>query len=48
MPLDSSAKYYWENKKDYKINLLKDIKIFLQRKKKKSENMVVSLKAVWV
>ena len=35
MPLDSSAKYYWDNKKDYKINLLKDIKIFLKKEKEK-------------
>ena len=36
-----SAEYYPKNKKDYKKRLMKDIKIFL--KKKKSENMVMNI-----
>ena len=40
MPKDSSAKYYQKN--CYKKNLVKDIKIFLKKKKRKRNNMVVS------
>ena len=36
-----SAEYYPPKKKDYKKRLMKDIKIFL--KKKKSENMVMNI-----
>ena len=38
-----SAKYYLENKKDYRKKLPKDIKIFLKRKKKKNSNMAVTV-----
>ena len=38
-----SAKYYLENKKDYRKKLPKDIKIFLKRKKKKNNNMAVTV-----
>ena len=38
-----SAKYYKENKRKIKKKLMKDIKIFLKKKKKKSENMVVNV-----
>ena len=37
-----SAKYYQENK-DYKMKLVKDIKIFLKKKKLISNNMVVNV-----
>ena len=39
MPKNLSAKYYQENKKDYKI---KACKIFLNKKKKKNDNMVLN------
>ena len=42
MSKDSSAKYYQDNKKDYKEKLVKNAKIILKRKKKKSNNTVVS------
>ena len=35
-----SAKYYQENTERLQKKLLKDIKIFLKKKKKKSNNMV--------
>ena len=38
-----SAKYYQENKEILQKKLLKDIKIFLRKKKKKSNNMVVNI-----
>ena len=38
-----SAKYYQENKERLQKKLLKDIKIFLKKKKKKSYNMVVNV-----
>ena len=38
-----SAKYYQENKEILQKKLLKDIKIFLRKKKKKSSNMVVNV-----
>ena len=34
---DLSAKYYQDNKKDYKKKLVKDIKVFLKKNKKKKE-----------
>ena len=37
-----SAKYYQENK-DYKMKFVEDIKIFLKKKKKISNNMVVNV-----
>ena len=38
-----SAKYYQENKEIIQKNLVKDIKIFLRKKKKKSNNMIVNV-----
>ena len=38
-----SAKYYQENKEILQKKLLKDIKIFLRKKKKKSNNMAVNV-----
>ena len=38
----SSAKYYQNNKERLQKNLVKDIKIFLKKKKKKNDNMVVN------
>ena len=35
MSIDSSAKYYQENKEKLQKKLLKDIKVFLKKKKKK-------------
>ena len=37
-----SAKYYHENKERLQKKLVKDIKIFLKEKNKKSNNIVVS------
>ena len=37
------AKYYRENKERLQKKLVKDIKIFLKKKKKKSDNMVVNV-----
>ena len=37
-----SAKYYQENKERLQKKLVKDIKIFLKEKNKKSNNIVVS------
>ena len=42
-----SAKYYQENKKRLQKNLVKDIKIFLRRKKKKSNNIVVNVTKIF-
>ena len=36
------AKYYQENKERLQKKLLKDIKIFLKNKKRKTNNMVVN------
>ena len=49
MPKNFSAKYYQENKerlqkhKKTKKKLVKDMKIFLKKKKKKSNTMVVNI-----
>ena len=43
MPKQLSAKYYQENKGRLQKKLVKDIKIFLRKKKKKSDSMLVSL-----
>ena len=43
MSKNSSAKYYEENKERLQKKLVKDIKIFLKKKKKKSGNMVVNV-----
>ena len=37
---DLSAKYHQDNKVGYKERLMKDIKVFLKKKKQKSNNMV--------
>ena len=42
-----SAKYYQENKERLPKKLLKDIKIFLRKKKKKSNNMVLNVKKIF-
>ena len=38
-----SAKYYQENKERLPKKLVKDIKIFVKKKNKKSNNMVVNV-----
>ena len=43
MPKTLSAKYYQENNERLQKKLVKDIKIFLEKKKKKSSNMVVNV-----
>ena len=42
MSKDSSAKYYQNNKERLQKKLMKDIKLFLKKEKKKSNNMVVN------
>ena len=42
MSKNSSARYYPDNKKDCKKGLVKNIKVFLKKKKKESNNMVVN------
>ena len=42
MSIDSSAKYYQNNKEGLQKKLMKDIKMFLKKKMKKSDNMVVN------
>ena len=42
MSNNSSAKYYQENTERLQKKLVKDIKVFLKMKTKKSNNMVVS------
>ena len=39
---DSAAKYYQNNKERLQKKLVKDIKVFLRKKKKKSNNAVVN------
>ena len=41
-----STKYYQENKDRLQKKLVKDIKIFLKKKKKKSYNMVMNVKRI--
>ena len=43
MSKNFSAKYCQENKETLQKKLVKDIKIFLKKKKKKSDNMVVNV-----
>ena len=43
MSKNLSAKYYQENKERLQKELVKDIKIFLKKKKKKSNNMAVNV-----
>ena len=38
-----SAKHYQENKEILQKKLMKDIKMFLRKKEKKSDNMVVNV-----
>ena len=55
---DSSAKYYQDNKKDYKNKLMKDIAAFLKKKKKikatirtwtiQQSTRIQQIKACWV
>ena len=40
------AKYYQENKDRLQKKLVKDIEIFLKKKKKKSYNMVMNVKKI--
>ena len=42
MPKHSSVKYYQNNKERLQEKLVKDIKVFLKMKKKKSNNIVVN------
>ena len=42
MSKDSSAKYYQVAKKDYKKKLVKNIKVFIKKKKKKGDTMVLN------
>ena len=46
MPKNLSAKYYQENKERLQKKLVKDTKIFLRKKKKNSDNMVVNVKSI--
>ena len=46
MPKNLSAKYYKENKEILQKKLVKNIKIFLGKKKKKSNNMVVNVRII--
>ena len=43
MSINSSAKYYHENKERLEKKIVKDIKVFLKKKKKKRKNMVVNI-----
>ena len=43
MSKNLSVKYYQENKERLQKKLVKDIKVFLKKKKKKRENMVVNI-----
>ena len=42
-----SAKYYQENKERIKTKLGKDIKVFLKKKKQKSDNIVVNVRKIF-
>ena len=42
MSKDSSGKYYQNNKERLHKKLVKDIKVFIKKKKKKSGNVVLS------
>ena len=42
MSKDSSGKYYQNSKERLQKKLMKDIKLFLRKKKKKHDNMVVN------
>ena len=43
MSKNLSVQYYQENKERLQKKLVKDIKVFLKKKKKKRENMVVNI-----
>ena len=43
MSKNSSAKYYQENKERLREKLVKDMKTFLRKKKKMSDNMIVTV-----
>ena len=43
MSKNVSATYYQENKERLQKKLMKDIKIFLKKKKKKSNNMITNV-----
>ena len=47
IPKTLSAKYYQENRKTLQKKLVKDIKIFLKKKRKKNSNMVVNITKVF-
>ena len=47
MSKNVSAKYYQENKERVQKKLVKDIKIFLKKKKKKSDNMVMNITKIF-
>ena len=43
MPKNFSVKYYQEDKESLQKKLVKNIKIFLRKKKKKSDNIAVNV-----
>ena len=47
MSKNSSTKYYQVNKERLQKNLVKDIKIFLKKKKTKSNNLVVNMTKIF-
>ena len=47
MSKNSSTKYYQVNKERLQKNLVEDIKIFLKKKKKRSNNMVVNVTKIF-
>ena len=46
MPKNLSTKYYRENKEILQQKLIKDIKVFLKKKKKKSNKMVMKTEKI--
>ena len=47
MSKNLSAKYYQENKERLQKKLVKDIKIFLKKRKKKSDNMLMNVTKIF-
>ena len=47
MSKNSSTKYYQDNKRRLQKKLMKDIKIFLMKKNKESNNMIVKDKKIY-
>ena len=47
LPKSLLANYYLENKESLQKKLVKDIKILLKKKKKKSDNMVVNVTKIF-